>query len=107
MSADGPLNINNAVAIAADPAARGRGVLVAVDDDILPGSGDGAVRCQVVEETETPFTYIVALTPEGVSGRSPLRMELPRENWLRIRALRLDVVLPPQKLLWLRAQEER
>ena len=34
MSADGPLNIYNAVAIAADPTARGRGVMVAVDDDI-------------------------------------------------------------------------
>jgi len=34
MSADGPLNIYNAVAIAADPNARGRGVMVAVDDDI-------------------------------------------------------------------------
>lgn len=34
MSADGPLNIYNAVAIAADPNAKGRGVLVAIDDDI-------------------------------------------------------------------------
>ena len=34
MSADGPLNIYNAVAIAADPKARGRGILVAIDDDI-------------------------------------------------------------------------
>jgi L-asparaginase len=34
MSADGPLNIYNAVAIAADPGAVGRGVLVTVDDDI-------------------------------------------------------------------------
>jgi L-asparaginase len=34
MSADGPLNIYNAVAIAGDPNARGKGVLVAIDDDI-------------------------------------------------------------------------
>jgi L-asparaginase len=34
LSADGPLNIYNAVAIAGDPAATGRGVLVAGNDDI-------------------------------------------------------------------------
>lgn len=34
MSADGPLNIYNAVALAADPHAHGRGVLVGIDDDV-------------------------------------------------------------------------
>jgi len=37
LSADGPLNIYNAVAIAGDPQASGRGVLVAANDDIHGG----------------------------------------------------------------------
>ena len=69
--------------------------------DIVPAAGDG-VPCRVVEETETPFTYVAALIPEGGGGGTPLCMELPKADWLEVRAERLAVHIPPDKLLWLR-----
>lgn len=39
LSADGPLNIYNAVAVAVDPQAAGRGVLIVVNDDIHGARG--------------------------------------------------------------------
>ena len=39
MSADGPKNLYNAVALAANPSAKGKGVMVAMDDKILSARG--------------------------------------------------------------------
>ena len=35
MSADGPMNLYNAVVTASDPASKGRGVMVAMNDTVL------------------------------------------------------------------------
>jgi L-asparaginase len=50
LSADGPLNIYNAVGVAADPRAKGRGVLVVVNDDI---HGARAVTKRHTTDVET------------------------------------------------------
>jgi glutamin-(asparagin-)ase len=46
MSADGMLNLYNAVVLAGSPSARGKGVLVAMNDDILSGR-DAAKRVNI------------------------------------------------------------
>ena len=70
--------------------------------DVVPGGGAEALRFRVTETTETPFTWIVTLTPEGASATAPLRMELSREAWQQVRAGKLDIMLPPEKLIWLK-----
>lgn len=60
MSADGPLNLYNAVAVAADPEAQGRGVFVVMDDKIFCGR----------EVTKTDTTAVETFQPmnRGVQG---------------------------------------
>ncbi len=71
--------------------------------DLSPRTGGDAVACRVLEATETPFTYVVALTPEDAREKTPVRMELSKEAWLNVRAERLGVAFPLDKLLWLKA----
>lgn len=67
LSADGPLNIFNAVAVAADPAARGRGVLIMANDDI-----HGA---RAITKSSTTDVHTFTSPERGLIGVSLLRCQ--------------------------------
>jgi L-asparaginase len=62
LSADGPLNIFNAVAVAADEAAMGRGVLVVANDDIH--------AAKAITKTHTTDVQTFASGERGLVGHS-------------------------------------
>jgi L-asparaginase len=75
LSADGPLNIFNAVAVAADPEARGRGVLIAVNDDIHGARSIIKSSPTDVQTFRSPETGLIGVSLYGVNRffRIPFR----------------------------------
>jgi L-asparaginase len=67
LSADGPLNIFNAVAIAADPEARGRGVLVAANDDIHGARAITKTSTTDVQTFQSPERGLIGVSLYGVN----------------------------------------
>ena len=65
LSADGPLNLFNAVAIAADPAARGRGVLIAVNDDIFAARDITKTSPTDVQTFQSPERGLIGVSLYG------------------------------------------
>ena len=65
VSADGPLNLYNAVAVAADPAAKGRGVLVVMDDVIHNAHSMTKTSTTAVETFQSPLRGLAGLTAYG------------------------------------------
>jgi L-asparaginase len=65
VSADGPLNLYNAVAVAADPNAKGRGVLVVMNDQIHAAHSLTKTSTTAVETFMSPVRGVVGLTSYG------------------------------------------
>jgi L-asparaginase len=65
VSADGPLNLYNAVAVAADPRARGRGVLVVMDDLIHAAHSLTKMSTTAVATFQSPVRGVVGLASYG------------------------------------------
>jgi len=65
LSADGPLNIFNAVAVAADPQAAGRGVLVVLNDDIHGARAFTKTSTTDVQTFRSPEYGLIGVTLYG------------------------------------------
>src|SRR5499427_8835043 len=65
VSADGPLNLYNAVAVAADPHAKGRGVLVVMNDEIHAAHSLTKMSTTAVETFMSPKRGIVGIVHYG------------------------------------------
>ena len=75
LSADGPLNIFNAVAVAADPDAAGRGVLVVANDDIHGARAITKTHTTDVQTFQSPERGLIGTSLYGVNTfyRQPYR----------------------------------
>jgi L-asparaginase len=65
VSADGPLNLYNAVAVAADPNAMGRGVLVVMNDQIHAAHSLTKTSTTSVETFQSPLRGLVGVSSYG------------------------------------------
>jgi L-asparaginase len=65
VSADGPLNLYNAVAVAADPKAAGRGVLVVMNDQIHAAHSLTKTSTTAVQTFMSPVRGVVGVTAYG------------------------------------------
>ena len=65
ISADGPLNLYDAVAVAADPQAKGRGVLVVMNDQIQGAHSLTKTSTTAVETFQSPLRGLVGVSAYG------------------------------------------
>ena len=77
LSADGPLNIYNAVGVAADPQAAGRGVLLSINDQIHSAHDFTKTHTTATDTFMSPYRGLIGATAYGVNQyyRTPFRKD--------------------------------
>ncbi len=65
ISADGPLNLYNGIAVAADPNAKGRGVLLVMNDNIHSAQSLVKMNTTSVQTFESPLRGLIGTTAYG------------------------------------------
>jgi L-asparaginase len=83
LSADGPINIFNAVAVAADPEAAGRGVLIIANDDIHGARGITKTSTTDVQTFMSPERGLIGVSLYGVNRyfRYPYRTHTTKSEF--------------------------
>ena len=76
ISADGPLNLLNAVKVAIDPASKGRGVLVAMNDEINGGRDVTKTYTTNVDTFKSPIFGVLGVIADGepLYYRNPIKL---------------------------------
>lgn len=68
---------------------------------IQPGDGENTLRCRVVEEIENPFSFTIML--EYLEGKAPIAWELDKDQWKKLKAEEVDIHIPSDAILLLKA----
>ena len=69
--------------------------------DIVPGMGENAFRCTVVEEIENPFSYSIMLRVSEHPGDSLIGWEVDKARWHSMRDAEITINLPTEAILLL------
>ena len=65
-------------------------------------SAVNSFSCKVTGEIENPFSYSIMLHPDGHDSSKYILMDLDKSEWNKIRADKLRIEIPPEKVLLLK-----
>lgn len=66
---------------------------------ICHGDGDNTILCDVVSETENPFSYVVMLKPCAAPGAAAFGWELDKDIWRTLRSSQVTIHIPKSAII--------